>query len=70
LELRDTFGTGVILVTHNLGVAAYMANQLLVMEQGRVVDQGTREQILYHPTSDYTKKLLRSVPELEGNPFA
>ena len=58
MELRDDFGTGIIIVTHNIGVAAYMADQLIVMHHGKVVDHGTREEVLNKPTSDYTKKLL------------
>lgn len=46
MELRDDFGTGIIVVTHNIGVAAYMADKLLVMRQGKVVDSGQREDIL------------------------
>jgi peptide/nickel transport system ATP-binding protein len=69
MELRDNFGTGIILVTHNLGVAAYMADQLIVMQNGRVVDQGTRDEVMNHPTSDYTKKLLQAVPEMEGRRY-
>ena len=69
MELRDDFGTGIIIVTHNIGVAAYMADQLIVMRHGKVVDHGTREEVLNHPTSDYTKKLLESVPEMEGKRY-
>jgi len=69
MELRDDFGTGIIIVTHNIGVAAYMADQLVVMQNGKVVDQGTRDEVMNHPTSDYTKKLLAAVPEMEGRRF-
>jgi peptide/nickel transport system ATP-binding protein len=69
MELRDEFGTGILLVTHNLGVAAYMADQLIVMEHGNVVDQGTRDEVLNHPSGEYTKKLLQAVPEMEGQRF-
>lgn len=68
-ELKDKYETGIIIVTHNLGVAAYMADQLVVMQNGRVVDQGTRDQVINHPASEYTKKLLRAVPEMEGERF-
>ena len=68
-ELRDDFGTGIIIVTHNIGVAAYMADQLIVMHHGKVVDHGTREEVLNNPTSDYTKKLLEAVPEMEGKRY-
>ena len=69
MELRDDFGTGIIIVTHNIGVAAYMADQLIVMHHGKVVDHGTREEVLNNPTSDYTKKLLEAVPEMEGKRY-
>lgn len=69
MELRDQFGTSIIIVTHNLGVAAYMADQLIVMQNGVVVDKGTRDEIMNHPSSDYTKKLLASVPEMGGERF-
>ena len=69
MELRDDFGTGIIIVTHNIGVAAYMADQLIVMHHGNVVDHGTREEVLNNPTSDYTKKLLEAVPEMEGKRY-
>lgn len=69
MHLRDTFGTGIIIVTHNLGLAAYMADRLLVMQDGKVVDQGTRDEVIRNPTSEYTKKLLAAVPELEGKRY-
>ena len=69
MELRDDFGTGIIIVTHNIGVAAYMADQLIVMHHGKVVDHGTREEVLNNPTSDYTTKLLEAVPEMEGKRY-
>lgn len=69
MELRDQNETGIIIVTHNLGVAAYMSDQLIVMQHGKVVDQGTRDQVMNHPVSDYTRSLLDSVPEMEGKRF-
>lgn len=69
MELRDQNGTSIIIVTHNLGVAAYMSDKLIVMQHGKVVDQGTRDEVMKHPTSDYTKSLLESVPEMEGMRF-
>ena len=69
MELRDTFGTGIIVVTHNIGVAAYMADKMIVMKQGQVVDSGVREDILHNPKSDYTKNLLAAVPALKGERY-
>lgn len=69
MELRDQYGTSIIIVTHNLGVAAYMADKLIVMQYGKIVDQGTRDEVMNHPTSEYTRELLKSVPEMEGPRF-
>jgi len=69
MELRDEYGTSIILVTHNLGVAAYMADQLVVMKMGEIVDSGTREHILKESENEYTKKLLDAVPSLGGTRY-
>lgn len=69
MELRDTFGTGIIVVTHNIGVAAYMADKMIVMKHGEVVDSGVREDILHNPKSEYTKNLLAAVPSLKGERY-
>ncbi len=69
MELRDTYHTSIIIVTHNIGVAAYMADQMIVMQNGKIVDAGTRDQVMYHPTSAYTKNLLTAVPEMEGKRY-
>ncbi len=69
MELRDQYNTSIIVVTHNIGVAAYMADKIIVMKNGRVVDAGDREQILHHPSDAYTKNLLESVPTMGGYRF-
>ncbi len=66
MELRDAYKTSIIMVTHNLGVAAYMADHIVVMKNGKIVDAGDREQILRHSQSEYTKNLLEAVPSLGG----
>lgn len=65
LFVREQFDTSILLVTHNLAMAAYLADQLIVMEKGVVVDRGKTLEVLEHPQNDYTKKLLAAVPELE-----
>ena len=62
MELRDKYDTSIMIVTHNLAVAVYMADKIIVMKDGEVVDRGTRDEILNNPISDYTKRLLASVP--------
>lgn len=66
MELRDTYGTGIIVVTHNLGVAAYMSDYIVVMKQGKIEDQGNRDYILHHSENEYTRSLLEAVPSMGG----
>ncbi|MCI8814056.1 MAG: ABC transporter ATP-binding protein [Lachnospiraceae bacterium] len=66
MELREEYQTSIVVVTHNLGVAAYMADYILVMKNGEIVDAGDRELILHHSKSDYTRNLLDAVPSLGG----
>lgn len=69
MELRDAYKTSIIVVTHNLGVAAYMADHIVVMKNGEIVDVGDRDEILHHPQSEYTKNLLEAVPSLGGERY-
>ena len=69
MALREEYGTAIVLVTHNLGMAAYMADRILVMARGRVVDAGDREQILKHPGPAYTRELLEAVPSMRGKRY-
>ena len=66
MQLRDEYNTGIIVVTHNLGVAAYMSDYIIVMKHGKIEDQGTREYILKESKNEYTRKLLDAVPSLGG----
>ncbi|MDO4490944.1 MAG: ABC transporter ATP-binding protein [Lachnospiraceae bacterium] len=69
MELRDTYGTSIIMVTHNLGVAAYMSDQIVVMKDGRIEDHGSREHILNESSCAYTKMLLDAVPSVGGERY-
>lgn len=63
-------GTAIILVTHNLGVATYMSDKIMVMQNGHVVEEGTSEAIIENPQANYTKELLHSVPQIGGMSYA
>jgi peptide/nickel transport system ATP-binding protein/oligopeptide transport system ATP-binding protein len=64
-ELRDATNAGVILVTHDLGVVADIADRVLVMYAGRIVEQATLDEIFYDPQHPYTWGLLGSITRLD-----
>ena len=64
LLLRDLFGTSIILVTHDIGVVSAMADTILVLKDGCLVECGEAKQILQSPEKEYTKQLLSAVPRL------
>jgi peptide/nickel transport system ATP-binding protein len=67
-SLKDKLKTGILLITHNMGVVADMADRVAVMFKGDIVERGTVEEVLLHPQHPYTKKLLSAVPHLgEGH---
>jgi peptide/nickel transport system ATP-binding protein len=63
-ELRERRNTGVLFITHDFGVVAEVAHRVVVMQHGRVVEQGTTEDVLRRPRDEYTRMLIRSVPSL------
>jgi peptide/nickel transport system ATP-binding protein len=63
--LRASENTGVILVTHDLGVVADIADRVLVMYAGRIVEQGTLDEIFYDPQHPYTWGLMGSITRLD-----
>jgi ABC-type dipeptide/oligopeptide/nickel transport system ATPase component len=64
VELRRDFGLGLLFITHNLGVVANIADEVLVLEQGRAAEQGPTSQILRNPQHPYTRRLLEAAPSL------
>ena len=64
LMVRETFGTSIVLVTHNMGVIRAMADKVLVLHEGEIMEYGVTEEVFEHPGSVYTKKLLAAVPKL------
>jgi peptide/nickel transport system ATP-binding protein len=64
-ELRDETGAAVILVTHDLGVVADIADRIAVMYAGRIIEQGTLDQIFYDPQHPYTWGLLGSITRVD-----
>ena len=64
-EIRVKTNTAIILITHDLGVVASMADRVAVMYAGKIVELGTAEDIFYRPSHPYTKALLKSLPTTE-----
>ncbi|NRI64214.1 ABC transporter ATP-binding protein [Rhodococcus sp. MS16] len=64
-HLRSTLGLGILLITHDLGVAAERADRLIVMQGGTIVEQGTTESVVDDPASPYTRQLLEAAPSFQ-----
>ena len=63
-DLRDRIDAGILLITHDMGVVADLADHVLVMQRGKVVESGPATRVFYSPTDPYTQELLRAVPHL------
>jgi peptide/nickel transport system ATP-binding protein len=64
-KLREDYGTAVVLITHDMGVVADMADRIAVMYAGRIVEQGTQRELFYDPQHPYTWGLLGSIARLD-----
>ncbi len=64
-EIRDKNGTGVMLITHDMGVVAEMADEILVMYCGQVVERADAKSVFQTPRHPYTQALLKSIPRLD-----
>ena len=67
-QLQQQRGMAIMLITHNLGVVAEMADHVVVMYLGRVVEEGPVDDIFHAPKHPYTRALLRSIPSIESTP--
>ncbi|MFT4109964.1 ABC transporter ATP-binding protein [Propionicimonas sp.] len=66
-DLRANLGLTVLFITHDIGQACYLADEVVVMEHGLVVERGTTDAVIFSPKNDYTKRLLSDVPDLKGS---
>ncbi|WP_053218108.1 ABC transporter ATP-binding protein [Virgibacillus senegalensis] len=64
-EIQERTGVSIILITHDLGVVAKIADRIAVMYAGKIIEVGTKREIFYEPQHPYTKGLLNSVPRLD-----
>jgi oligopeptide transport system ATP-binding protein len=65
VDLQEKYGTAIIMISHDLGVVAQIADKVTVMYAGRAVEQGTTDEIFYDPLMPYSWSLLRSLPRLD-----
>lgn len=65
LKIREESGTGILLVTHHLGIAKKMADNIGIMKEGRLIEYGSTDRIFDSPENEYTAKLIRDVPKLK-----
>ena len=69
VDVRNEYNAAVIIVTHNLGVASYMANKIIVMQNGKIVESGRWEDVIGNPQHEYTRELLAAVPVVGGKRY-
>ncbi len=65
VDLQEKYGTAIVMITHDLGVVAQLADKVMVMYAGRAVEQGPTDDVFYDPMMPYTWSLLRSIPRLD-----
>jgi peptide/nickel transport system ATP-binding protein len=65
-DLRTRFGSSIILITHDMGVVAEVADRVMVMYGGRIAERGSRADVFAHPGHPYTMGLLDSIPPMRG----
>lgn len=65
INLRNKFGTTIIIVSHNMGVISLMSDKALVMKDGKCVEDNSTENIFNYPTMGYTKELINAMPKLK-----
>jgi peptide/nickel transport system ATP-binding protein len=61
-DLQDEFGLAYLFVAHDIGVVRHISDRIAVMHDGKIVEQGSADQVCEHPRDDYTRKLLAAVP--------
>lgn len=66
LKLRSDFNSAIVLITHDMGVIAEIADHVMVMYAGRIVEQGSKNEVLSSPHHPYSQGLLASIPAIEG----
>lgn len=69
-DLKAEFGFTAIFISHDLSVVHYICNRILVMYKGKIVEEGTADQVYNHPINDYTRKLINAIPGKNMHQFS
>jgi peptide/nickel transport system ATP-binding protein len=64
LKLRDEINMTIIFITHDIGLAYYVSDNVYIMEHGKIVESGPAEDVIINPKADYTKRLISDVPKI------
>ena len=67
-DLKKKLGLSMLFITHDIGVVQHIADRIIVMNKGRIVEQGTCDEVLKNPKEEYTKYLMAAVPKI-GKPL-
>lgn len=62
-DLKREFGFTVIFISHDLSVVRYISDRIMVMNKGKIEESGSADEIYFKPQSDYTKRLIASIPK-------
>ena len=65
MAMREAFGTGIVVVTHNIGVVSFMADTVAVMCKGKLVEYGKAREVIDHPQQDYTRQMIAAMPRIK-----
>ncbi len=63
-DLKAEFGFTCIFISHDLGVVHYISNRIMVMSKGKIEEEGTADEIFFHPKKFYTQQLIQSIPKV------
>jgi peptide/nickel transport system ATP-binding protein len=63
-DLKSDLGLTLLFISHDLSVVRYMSDRIMVMKEGRIVEEGLSENIYYHPKNPYTQQLIEAIPNL------